>query len=204
MDTAPGRRRILAALAAAAVAPALRAAGPVVALRTSKGLIRVELRPDAAPRTVDNFLAYAESGFYDDTVFHRVIEDFVVQGGGFTPELEPKPVGKPVRVETRNGLPNERGSIAMARQAGRDSATSQFFFNLRDNQNLDRGSLRFGYTVFGRVVEGMDVVDAISRVQTSRRGRMEDVPILPVFLESARVEGRPGPATPARDRTADR
>lgn len=204
MAPPPDRRRILAALAAGAVAPTLLAGGPVVALRTSKGVIRVELDTEAAPRTVENFLAYVASGFFDDTVFHRVIEGFVVQGGGFTPELEPKPVGKPVRIETRNGLPNERGTIAMARQAGRDSATSQFFFNLKDNQNLDRGALRFGYAVFGRVVEGMDVVDAISRVQTSRRGRMEDVPILPVFLESARVEGRPGPATPAADRAAGR
>ena len=129
-----------------------------------------------------------DSGFYDDTIFHRVIENFVVQGGGFTPELVMKPAGKPVRIETKNGIQNERGTVAMARRLGRNTATSQFFFNLKDNANLDRGARQFGYTVFGRVTEGMDVVDRISRVQTGRRGRMEDVPILPVYLESARVQ----------------
>ena len=150
------------------------------------GMVRVELYPDAAPKTVANFLAYVDAGFYDDTVFHRVIEGFVVQGGGFTPELDPKPTGEPVQIETKGGLRNERGTLAMARQAGKDTATSQFFVNLSPNTMLDRDALRFGYTVFGRVIEGMDVVDRISRVQTSRRGLMQDVPILPVFLKSAR------------------
>lgn len=152
------------------------------------GEVRVELHQADAPKTVENFLAYVQSGFYDDTVFHRVIEDFVVQGGGFTPELQLKPTAKPVRIETKNGLRNKRGSVAMARQFGKDTATSQFFINLQDNARLDRGARRFGYTVFGTVIEGMEVVDRIARVQTSRRGRMEDVPILPVFLETARVE----------------
>ena len=152
------------------------------------GDVRIELYPESAPRTVANFLAYVNSGFFDDTVFHRVIEDFVVQGGGFTPEMQLKPTAKPVRAETKNGLANERGTVAMARDLGRDTATSQFFFNLKDNEALDRDTRSFGYTVFGRVIEGMDVVDRISRVQTSRRGRMEDVPILPVFLDRARVE----------------
>jgi cyclophilin family peptidyl-prolyl cis-trans isomerase len=159
-----------------------------VALETSMGTVRAELYPEVAPKTVANFLAYVNSGFYDDTVFHRVIEGFVVQGGGFTPELVPKPTRKPVRIETKDGISNERGTVAMARQIGKDTATSQFFINLKPNTTLDRGALRFGYTVFGRVIEGMDVVDRISQVQTSRRGRMQDVPILPVFLESARVE----------------
>ena len=161
---------------------------PVVAIETSMGLVRIELNPQAAPRTVANFLAYVNSGFFDDTVFHRVIEGFVVQGGGFTPDLQWKPTSKPVRAETKNGLANDRGTVAMARDMGRGTATSQFFFNLKDNQELDRDGQSFGYTVFGRVIEGMDVVDRLSRVQTSRRGRMEDVPILPVFLERARVE----------------
>ncbi|MYB54038.1 MAG: peptidylprolyl isomerase A [Acidobacteriia bacterium] len=161
---------------------------PVVALQTSMGVVRAELYPEVAPKTVANFLVYVNSGFYDDTVFHRVIEGFVVQGGGFTPELIPKPTRKPVRIETKNGMSNERGTVAMARQMGKDTASSQFFINLKPNTTLDRGALRFGYTVFGRVIEGMDVVDRISRVQTSRRGRMHDVPILPVFLETARVE----------------
>ena len=161
---------------------------PIVALQTSMGVVRAELYPEIAPKTVANFLAYVNSGFYDDTVFHRVIEGFVVQGGGFTPELIPKPTLKPVHIETKNGMSNERGTVAMARQMGRDTATSQFFVNLKPNTTLDRGALQFGYTVFGRVIEGMDVVDRISRVQTSRRGRMQDVPILPVFLETARME----------------
>ena len=152
------------------------------------GTVRMELYPEVAPKTVANFLAYVNSGFYSDTVFHRVIEGFVVQGGGFTPELMPKPTRKPVRIETKNGMSNERGTVAMARQMGRNTATSQFFINLQPNTMLDRGVMQFGYTVFGRVIEGMEVVDRISRVQTSRRGRMQDVPILPVFLEAAQLE----------------
>ena len=183
------RRRFLAGFAAVVAASAQSDGNrPVVAIETSKGLVRIELYPESAPKTVANFLAYVNSGFFDDTVFHRVIEGFVVQGGGFTPEMQLKPAAKPVRAETKNGLANERGTVAMARDVGRDTATSQFFFNLKDNEALDRDARSFGYTVFGRVIEGMDVVDRISRVQTSRRGRMEDVPILPVFLERARVE----------------
>ncbi len=178
----------VAAFAATAAAGADEAAGPVVVLQTSKGVIRIELFADKAPRTVENFLAYVNAGFYDDTVFHRVIENFVVQGGGFTPELELKPTFQEVRIETKNRLQNLRGTVAMARQWQKNSATSQFFINLKDNADLNRGARRFGYTVFGRVLEGMETVERISRVQTSRRGPMEDVPILPVFLETARVE----------------
>ena len=166
-------------------------------MRTSKGGIRIELYAEIAPRTVENFLAYVGAGFYDGTVFHRVIEGFVVQGGGYTPQLVPKPTFKPVRIETKNGLLNERGTVAMARQGGKDTATSQFFFNLQDNARLDRSGRQFGYTVFGRVLAGMDVVDRIARVQTGLRGPMRDVPILPVYLESARVEGRPAEPAPS-------
>ena len=179
---------MLLAVAAGAAAGPSAAAGPIVVLKTSKGVVRIELFPSGAPRTVENFLAYVNAGFYDDTVFHRVIENFVVQGGGFTPELELKPTFKEVKIETGNELRNLRGMVAMARQWQKNSATSQFFINLKDNADLNRGARRFGYTVFGRVIEGMDVVERISRVQTSRRGPMEDVPILPVFLETARVE----------------
>ncbi len=164
--------------------------GPVVVLTTTKGVIRIELFPQHSPKTVENFMAYVDAKFYDDTVFHRVIEDFVVQGGGFTPELELKPTFAEVKIETKNGLPNLRGTVAMARQWQKDSASSQFFINLKDNANLNRGARRFGYTVFGRVIEGMKVVERISAVQTSWRGPMEDVPILPVFLETVRVEGQ--------------
>ena len=181
------RAFLAAACGGAAVIAFAEGSRPVVTIRTSQGIVRIEMYPEIAPKTVANFLRYVESGFYDDTVFHRVIEDFVVQGGGFTPELVMKPVGKPVRIETKKGMQNERGTVAMARRWGKDTATSQFFFNLKDNANLDRGARQIGYTVFGRVIEGMDVADRISRVQTSRRGPMEDVPILPVFLESARV-----------------
>lgn len=159
---------------------------PVVILETSKGTVKIELLPQEAPKTVENFLRYVDAGFYADTVFHRVIRGFVVQGGGFTPELEMKPTLPPVPLETRRGLENNRGTLAMARNLDRDSATSQFFINLSDNEQLNRGARSFGYTVFGRVIEGMEVVDRIAGVQTSRRGEMEDVPILPVFLESAR------------------
>ncbi len=182
------RRAAWVAVAGAWPAAAQPAPYPVVALQTSMGLVRMELWPEQAPLTVANFLRYVNSGFYDDTVFHRVIEGFVVQGGGFTPELQPKPTLKPVRIETKNGLRNERGTVAMARQWGQNTATSQFFVNLQDNTELDRGGRRFGYTVFGRVIEGMEVVDRISRVQTGRRGPMGDVPILPVFLEAAHAE----------------
>ncbi len=152
------------------------------------GDMRIELLPEVAPKTVANFLEYVRAGFYDDTIFHRVIDGFVVQGGGFTPELVQKPTRKPVRIENKNGVRNDRGTVAMARQAGRNTATSQFFVNLRPNAVLDRSAKGFGYTVFGRVVQGMDVVDRIARVQTSRRGPMQDVPILPVFLETVRLD----------------
>jgi peptidyl-prolyl cis-trans isomerase A (cyclophilin A) len=162
------------------------AQNPLVILETSKGAIKIELFPAQAPKTVENFLRYVDAGFYADTVFHRVIRGFVVQGGGFTPDLELKPTLPPVRIESRNGLENARGSVAMARSLDRDSATSQFFINLSDNQQLNRSAKNFGYTVFGRVIEGMEVVDRIAAVQTSRRGEMDDVPIIPVFLEAAR------------------
>lgn len=165
---------------------ATAAENPVVVLETSKGAIKIELFPGEAPKTVENFLHYVDAGFYSDTIFHRVIRGFVVQGGGFTPELELKPTLPPVQIESRKGLENKRGSLSMARRLDRDSATSQFFINLSDNEQLNRGARSFGYTVFGRVIEGMEVVDRIAAVQTSRRGEMDDVPIIPVFLESAR------------------
>ena len=177
------------ALLACAVVPALSqnvaSQNPVVVLETSKGVIKVELFADQAPKTVENFLRYVDAGYYVDTVFHRVIPKFVVQGGGFTPELELKPTFEPTPIETKNGLTNDRGTIAMARMDDKDSATSQFFFNLADNDRLNRSGFSFGYTVFGRVIEGMEVVDSIAQVQTSKRGPMDDVPILPVFLDRA-------------------
>jgi cyclophilin family peptidyl-prolyl cis-trans isomerase len=165
--------------------PACLGQNPVVVLETSKGTIEVELYPAAAPKTVENFLKYVDDGFYADTIFHRVIRGFVVQGGGLTPELQERPTMKPIRIEAQGEMLNQRGTVAMARTDDRDSATSQFFINVADNAELDHSKQQFGYTVFGKVISGMDVVDAIADVQTSTRGRMKDVPILPVFLDRA-------------------
>ena len=167
------------------VLPVCLAQNPVVVLETSKGTIEIELYPEAAPKTVENFLKYVDDGFYADTIFHRVIRGFVIQGGGLTPELREKPTLKPIRMEVQRDLLNERGTVAMARKNDRDSATSQFFINVADNAKLDHSKRLVGYSVFGRVVSGMDVVDTIADVQTSTRGRIKDVPILPVFLDRA-------------------
>ena len=181
---------IAAAVAAGAVPASQAQPGgevrPRVLIKTTKGEIKIELFADHTPRTAENFLSYVDEKFFDDTIFHRVIRNFVVQGGGFTPELEMKPVQASVKIESKKNLANVRGSVAMARNDDKNSATSQFFINVKNNDQLDRKAFRFGYTVFGQVIEGMEVVDRISRVQTSRRGLMDDVPILPVFVESIR------------------
>ncbi len=157
-----------------------------VKLETSMGNIVIELNEQAAPVTVKNFLGYVEEGFYDGTIFHRVIPGFMIQGGGFTTEMEQKETREPIINEAKNGLKNERGTIAMARQNDPDSATSQFFINHRDNGPLnyvENGNP--GYAVFGKVIEGMDVVDAIASVNTTTRRGMDDVPIEPVVIKSA-------------------
>ena len=181
---------IAAAVAAGAISASQVQPGaevrPRVLIKTTKGAIKIELFADQTPQTVQNFLSYVDEKFFDDTIFHRVIRNFVVQGGGFTPELEMKPVQASVEIESKKNLANVRGSVAMARNDDKNSATSQFFINVKNNDQLDRKAFRFGYTVFGRVIEGMEVVDRISRVQTSLRGLMDDVPILPVFVESIR------------------
>lgn len=176
----------LAAAEGAEQASAAAGANPQVLIKTSKGPITVELFPDRAPITVENFLRYVDDRFYDDTIFHRVIAGMIIQGGGFTPELEQKPRRPPIEMESDNGLSNTRGAIAMARNRERDSAQSQYYINVADNPGFDRTVLRSGYTVFGRVVDGMRVVERIARVQTSRRGRFEDIPILPVYVDSIR------------------
>jgi cyclophilin family peptidyl-prolyl cis-trans isomerase len=161
----------------AAALPAM--AAETVVMETSLGAITIELYPDKAPETVRNFLAYVDEGFYNGTIFHRVIPGFVIQGGGFTPGMRKKPTHAPIRNEAANGLANLRGTLSMARTGVIDSATSQFFINLRDNRSLDhRGNSpsAFGYAVFGRVVDGMDVVDRIAAVPTGRMGRYRDVP----------------------------
>ncbi len=178
------------AVALPALPPSV-AAGPRVALDTSQGRILIELYPDKAPATVANFLSYVRDGHYNGTIFHRVLADFLVQGGDYTADLQPKPERAPVRNEANNGLSNLRGTLSAARKRSeRDSARSQFFINTVDNRQLDyRGEqppAMTGYCVFGRVVEGMDVVDKIRAVATGKRGPFGgDVPLTPVLVERA-------------------
>ena len=160
----------------------------VVKLETSMGEIVIELNEQAAPVTVKNFLGYIEAGFYDGTIFHRVIPGFMIQGGGFTNKLVRKETRDPIINEAKGGLSNERGALAMARTSDPDSATCQFFINHTDNEFLNYvDSDQAGYAVFGKVTEGMDVVDAIASVKTSTQKGMENVPVEPVIIISAKV-----------------
>jgi peptidyl-prolyl cis-trans isomerase A (cyclophilin A) len=180
---------VLFALAtASALAQDKPAPGPKVLLATSLGDITLQLDADKAPKSVANFLEYVKAGHYDGTVFHRVMDGFMIQGGGFTPELTQKPTRAPIPLESRNGLKNERGTVAMARTSVPDSATSQFFINLVDNPRLDHPNPDGnGYAVFGRVVSGMDVVDKIRAVETGRVGPHQNVPLKPVLIRSASI-----------------
>jgi cyclophilin family peptidyl-prolyl cis-trans isomerase len=175
------------------------AQNPQIEMRTSMGVIQLELYPENAPETVKNFLQYAKDGFYSGTIFHRVIGDFMIQGGGFTPDMQQKKTRDPIKHEGGNGLRNEIGSIAMARTGEPHSATSQFFINVVDNTMLDfrgPGPQEIGYTVFGRVVKGMDVVNKIKSVQTATRGGHQNVPVSPVMIERVTViESAAKPAT---------
>ena len=155
-------------------------------LTTSMGEIELELDAGKAPISVENFLAYVEDGHYDGTQFHRVIPDFMIQGGGFDKDMQQKRTRAPIRNEANNGLKNLRGSIAMARTQAVDSATSQFFINHKDNAFLDHGGRDFGYAVFGKVVRGMEVVDKIAQVPTGNRGMHQNVPRQPVLIISAK------------------
>ena len=155
--------------------------------QTSLGSFLVELATDDAPITCQNFLDYAESGHFDGTVFHRVIPGFVIQGGGLTADMKQKKTRAPIKNEAANGLKNRRGTLSMARTSDPDSATSQFFVNLKDNVSLDAGRGSAGYAVFAHVTEGMDVVDKIAAVATGTRGHYEDVPVEPVVIESVTV-----------------
>lgn len=156
-------------------------------IETSLGTIVVELDPINAPVTVANFRQYADQGFYAGTIFHRIEPDFVIQGGGFTPDLEQKETGPPIQNESFNGLSNLRGTIGMARSTSPDSATAQFYINLEDNTALDATLGQPGYTVFGRVVEGLDVVDTIAAVETSDEEGQLNVPVEPVLIERVTV-----------------
>lgn len=157
----------------------------MVVFSTNYGDFTLELYPDKAPITVENFLSYVDSGFYDGTIFHRVIPGFVIQGGGFTEDMQQKRTQAPIKNEADNGLKNLRGTLSMARTSDINSATSQFFVNLKDNAFLDHGSRDFGYAVFAKVVDGMDVIDKIAAVPTGNRGGHQDVPREPVIVKSA-------------------
>lgn len=160
---------------------------PQVQFNSSAGVFTLELDPVAAPITVVNFLAYVHAGFYSDTLFHRVIPNFVVQGGGYTAGLVRKPTNAPIALESNNGLSNARASVAMARTSVFDSATSQFFVNLRDNSQLNYQSpANPGYAVFGSVVSGMDVVDVMATQATSTQSGLADVPVVEIVIQSAR------------------
>ncbi|AJY11934.1 peptidyl-prolyl cis-trans isomerase [Burkholderia dolosa] len=187
-------KRLLLALGGAALlatAPAFAqtsTAHPVVQLKTSQGDIRVELYPEKAPKTVANFLDYVKSGQYNGTIFHRVIKGFMIQGGGYKTNFDEKPTRAPIPLESRNGLKNLTGTIAMARTSDPNSATAQFFINTVDNSGLDYPNPDGnGYAVFGKVVSGLDVVKKIESVPTTSRGPMQDVPVQPVVIESASV-----------------
>lgn len=168
----------------------MKTTNPIVLMKTSKGDIKLELDMEKAPITVKNFMAYVEDKFYDGTIFHRVIDGFMIQGGGFTEDFKEKTTMDPIKNEAGNGLKNLRGTIAMARTNVVDSATSQFFINVKDNSfldHVDNSPRGFGYAVFGKVIDGMDVVDRIKKVKTDKRGFYENVPVTPVVIKSIRV-----------------
>ncbi|QDS85870.1 Peptidyl-prolyl cis-trans isomerase cyp18 [Rosistilla oblonga] len=185
-------RNFAAMLAVTLLATAtLSAANPVVVdMKTSMGPIQIEMYPDKAPETVKNFVNYANKGFYDGTIFHRVIDGFMIQGGGFTPNMQEKETGAMIQNESANGLKNEKYTIAMARTPNPHSATSQFFINTgTDNGFLDRANARdgFGYCVFGKVTKGTEIVDAIGKVATGNVGPHGDVPRTPVIIEKVTI-----------------
>ncbi len=165
---------------------------PVVIMDTSMGTIKIEVLTDKAPVTAKNFLDYVASGFFTGTIFHRVVPDFVIQGGGYLENMTMKPTRAPIKNESKNGLKNLRGTLSMARYDDPNSATSQFFINLKDNAHLDPPPGGWGYAVFARVIEGMTVVDKIAAVATSTRNvqgtPFQNVPVRPVVVQSARIQ----------------
>jgi len=178
------------AAAALALLLPLAAQAQKVKFSTSAGDIVIELDAAKAPKTVDNFVQYVKAGHYSGTVFHRVIPNFMIQGGGMSADMKEKPTRAPITLESRNGLVNVRGTVAMARTAVPDSATAQFFINVKDNAFLDAANSRDGngYAVFGKVVAGMDVVDKIRAVATGSKGPHQDVPVEPVVIKQATLE----------------
>jgi peptidyl-prolyl cis-trans isomerase A (cyclophilin A)/peptidyl-prolyl cis-trans isomerase B (cyclophilin B) len=187
----PGARfaaHFAAGFAALTLSAAACAADPQVSLKTSMGEIVLELNQEKAPITVDNFLKYVKSGFYKGTIFHRVIDGFMIQGGGMDAQFHGRKTNKPIKNESNNGLSNEKYSVAMARESNPDSATSQFFINVVDNPALDYPNMQgSGYTVFGKVVKGQDVVDKIKSVVVDDIRGLENVPVTPVTIQSVTV-----------------
>ncbi|WP_373187355.1 peptidylprolyl isomerase [Halopseudomonas sp.] len=182
-------KRLIATGALLLAATSALADNPQVLLKTSHGDIKLELNAEAAPISVENFLRYADAGHYDGLIFHRVIPGFMIQGGGFTPDMDQRPVGKPIKNEADNGLRNDRYTVAMARTQVVDSATSQFFINLGKNEFLNHGGRDFGYAVFGEVVDGQHVVETIAKVPTGTTRGHQNVPSSPVVIRSVeRVE----------------
>src|SRR6185503_5423638 len=176
--------------AAAIVPMGAAAADPQVDVKTSLGTFRIELYPAKAPKSVENFLQYVKSGHYNGTIFHRVIPGFMVQGGGMTADMSQKPTRAPIPIESKNGLKNDVGTLAMARTSDPNSATAQFFINVNKNDFLNYpGQDGNGYTVFGKVVDGMDVVNKITSVPTGNKGMHQNVPTKPVVIESMTVVG---------------
>jgi len=164
------------------------AGNPQLELKTAQGTVVIELYPDKAPKSVENFLQYAKDGFFNGTIFHRVIPDFMIQGGGFTPDMKQKETRAPIQNEANNGLKNESGTLAMARTGDPHSATAQFFINLKDNSFLDYPSRDgWGYAVFGKVVQGMEIVQKIARLPTANFGPHQNVPTTPVVIESVKL-----------------
>ena len=159
----------------------------MITIKTNRGDITVELFDEQAPISCENFRQYVEDGHFDGTIFHRVIPGFMIQGGGMDENMTSKPTRAPIKNEADNGLSNERGTLAMARTMVVDSATAQFFINLRDNDFLDHGTRDFGYAVFGRVADGMDVVDAIAAVPTGNRAGHQDVPVEAVTINEVEI-----------------
>jgi peptidyl-prolyl cis-trans isomerase A (cyclophilin A) len=181
-------KKLLALLSCLCLALPVLAANPQVELKTSQGVIVLELDAEKAPKTVENFLQYVKDGFYNGTVFHRVIDGFMIQGGGFTTDMKQKDTRAPIPNEAKNGLKNAPGTIAMARTMDPHSASAQFFINLVNNAPLDYPSRDgWGYAVFGKVVQGMDVVQKIAKVATGNAGMHQNVPTTPVVIESAKL-----------------
>jgi peptidyl-prolyl cis-trans isomerase A (cyclophilin A) len=182
------RRRAALMLAAGLVFSmgTIAESAPKVKFQTSLGEFTIELYPDKAPKTVENFLQYVQDKQYDGTVFHRVMDGFMVQGGGMTADMKEKPVRAPIPLEARNGLKNDRGTIAMARTSNPNSATAQFFINVVDNQGLNAPQPDgYGYAVFGKVIAGMDVIDKIRVTPTGNKGMYQNVPLTPITINSA-------------------